>query len=71
MRFAILAHNLQKSKNPDLNKFKLILPPWSHLVHWGYNEQPERVSWGLYFDIKSLQAFAPVIELHQFFNGNE
>ncbi|KAJ8963976.1 hypothetical protein NQ314_005235 [Rhamnusium bicolor] len=67
MRFAILAHQMQKSDNPAL-KFKMVLPPWSHLVHWSYSEYPEHIPWSLYFDLKSLQMFAPVIEMHEFFS---
>ncbi|KAG5893239.1 hypothetical protein JTB14_013401 [Gonioctena quinquepunctata] len=67
MRFAVLAHEMQHSQN--LNNFKLVLPPWSNLIHWGYNEQPEHIPWGLYFDLKSLQMFAPVIEMHEFFTN--
>lgn len=71
MRFAVLLHQMQKSKNPLLNKFKLVLPPWSHLVHWSYRELPEQISWGLYFDINSLKMFAPVLEMYEFLGGNE
>nr|XP_023014074.1 GDP-fucose protein O-fucosyltransferase 2 isoform X1 [Leptinotarsa decemlineata] len=68
MRFATLAYKMHQSHNPQL-KFKLVLPPWSNLIHWGYNNQPEHIPWGLYFDLKSLQTFAPVIEMHEFFNN--
>ncbi|CAG9821026.1 unnamed protein product [Phaedon cochleariae] len=68
MRFAVLAHNMQQSANIFLNKFKLVLPPWSYLVHWDNSGEPEYIPWGLYFDLRSLQMFAPVIEMHEFFN---
>ncbi|KAJ8963340.1 hypothetical protein NQ318_018812, partial [Aromia moschata] len=67
MRFAALAHRMQKSKNPKINNFKLVLPPWSRLMHWSYNEIPEHIPWALYFDLYSLKSFAPVIEMHEFF----
>lgn len=69
MRFAILAHKLQKSKKDELNNFKLVLPPWSHLFHWKYNKEPEQIPWGAFFDLDSLKRFAPVIEMHEFFHG--
>lgn len=69
MRYAIWAHKLQKSKNEQLNKFKLVLPPWSNLYHWKYSNTPEHIPWSLYFDLESLQKFAPVIEMHHFFQG--
>lgn len=68
MRMAVLAHKLKYSKNPVLNNFLLVLPPWSHLVHWSYNEYPEHIPWSKFFDISSLNLFAPVIELHEYFS---
>lgn len=67
MRLAVLAHNLKNSKDSTLNKFVLVLPPWSHLIHWGYSEEPEYIPWSRFFDLSSLQKFAPVIELHEYF----
>ena len=69
MRFAILAHKLKLSKTEKLKHFRLVLPPWSHLYHWTYNPNPEQMPWGLFFDLESLKSFAPVIEMHEFFNG--
>ncbi|KAJ3648605.1 hypothetical protein Zmor_020398 [Zophobas morio] len=69
MRFAILAHKLKLSKNEKLKHFRLVLPPWSHLYHWTYNPNPEQMPWGLFFDLESLKSFAPVIEMHEFFNA--
>ncbi|XP_030764896.1 uncharacterized protein LOC115889108 isoform X3 [Sitophilus oryzae] len=71
MRLVSLMHKLKHTNNPDLNKFKLVLPPWSHLVHWRYRETPEYLPWSKFFDIESLQRFAPVIELHEYFSDLE
>ncbi|CAG9766227.1 unnamed protein product [Ceutorhynchus assimilis] len=68
MRMAVLAHKLKHSNDPILNSFLLVLPPWSHLMHWGYSEDPEQIPWSTFFDISSLQKFAPVIELHEYFS---
>lgn len=68
MRMAVLMNELKHSKNPQLNNFVLVLPPWSHLIHWGYSEKPEYASWATFFDLNSLQKFAPVIELHEYFS---
>ncbi|XP_060536544.1 GDP-fucose protein O-fucosyltransferase 2 [Cylas formicarius] len=68
MRIAILAHQLQKSTRLGLNSIKVVLPPWSHLIHWSYSEIPEYVPWSTFFDLHSLQLFAPVIEMHDFFS---
>lgn len=67
MRLAVLAHNLKNSKDSTLNNFVLVLPPWSHLIHWGYSEEPEYIPWSKFFDLSSLQKFAPVMELHEYF----
>lgn len=69
VRFAVLTHELEKSNNPLLKNFHLILPPWSHMVHWKHHIDPEHIPWGLYFDLGSLKKFAPVMEMHEFFNG--
>nr|CAI5848335.1 unnamed protein product [Callosobruchus analis] len=68
MRFAVLANKMQKSSNPALNGFKLVLPPWSSLMHWEYSDTPEHIPWGHYFDLDSLKRFAPVMEMYQFFD---
>ncbi|XP_066257171.1 GDP-fucose protein O-fucosyltransferase 2 [Euwallacea similis] len=68
MRMAVLTNELKHSKDPHLNNFVLVLPPWSHLIHWGYSEEPEYASWSRFFDLNSLQKFAPVIELHEYFS---
>lgn len=67
MRMAVLAHTIKNSKDPALSRFLLVLPPWSHLVHWSYSETPEHIPWSKFFDIGSLQKFAPVIELNEYF----
>lgn len=69
LRYAIFAHKLSKSHVENLKKFKLVLPPWSYLYHWRYSDEPEHIPWSYYFDIKSLQSFAPVIDMHTFFDG--
>ncbi|XP_072379841.1 GDP-fucose protein O-fucosyltransferase 2-like [Diabrotica undecimpunctata] len=68
MRLAVLAHKMRQSSNSELNSFSLVLPPWSHLIHWTYRDYPEQIPWGLYFDIESLKKFAPVIEMYEFFD---
>ncbi|KAF5299583.1 hypothetical protein FQR65_LT09388, partial [Abscondita terminalis] len=66
MRYAVLSHNLMKSSEPNLSNFKLVLPPWTNLYHW-QNEELVQIPWSYFFDISSLQKFAPVIEMHEFF----
>lgn len=68
IRFAVLAHEMNKSSNSLLNKFSLVLPPWSHLIHWKSKKKLYTL-WNLYFDLESLKKFAPVIEIYDFFKG--
>ncbi|KAL1512523.1 hypothetical protein ABEB36_002104 [Hypothenemus hampei] len=67
MRMAILVNKLKNSPNQMLNSFILVLPPWSHLIHWGYSESPEYIPWSTFFDIESLRKFAPVMDLYEYF----
>lgn len=69
LRFAVFSHKLKQSQDERLNSFKLVLPPWSYLYHWKHNDKPEHVPWSYYFDMNSLQSFAPVIDMHTFFDG--
>lgn len=69
VRYAVLTNELKKSSNPLLNNFNLILPPWSHMVHWKHSSKPEYIPWSLYFDLESLKKFAPVMEMHEYFYG--
>nr|XP_022901454.1 GDP-fucose protein O-fucosyltransferase 2 [Onthophagus taurus] len=69
MRYAIWAHKLVLNSRLEYHKYvKLVLPPWSRLYHWRYSEKPELKPWSYYFDLESLQKFAPVIEMYQFFD---
>lgn len=69
IRYAVFMHKLQKHQNENLNKFKLVLPPWSHLYHWKQKDEPEHIPWSRFFDLRSLKLFAPVIEMHEYFQS--
>lgn len=69
MRYAIHVHKMKTSNNPSLNNFNLVLPPWSHMVHWKNSYNTKHIPWSKYFDLKSLRRFAPVMEMHEFFTG--
>lgn len=70
MRYTVFAHKFKRSKHTNVRSFKLVLPPWSNLYHWKPKVDAEPIPWSVFFDLPSLQLFAPVIEMHQFFNGN-
>lgn len=69
MRYAVFAHELMNSNEANLKSFNLVLPPWSNMYHWKHKDIPEYLPWAHFFDLESLQKFAPVIEMYQFFNG--
>ncbi|XP_018347461.1 PREDICTED: GDP-fucose protein O-fucosyltransferase 2 [Trachymyrmex septentrionalis] len=49
-------------------QWQLILPPWGNLYHWRSRNigSQERLPWGTFFDITSLQLYIPVIEMYEF-----
>ncbi|KAL0275181.1 UNVERIFIED_CONTAM: hypothetical protein PYX00_003123 [Menopon gallinae] len=57
-----------KKLNQDVNSY-LVLPPWSHLYHWQSDDikGQTRLPWSTFFDIETLQSYAPVIEMRDFF----
>ncbi|KAK6626711.1 hypothetical protein RUM44_009187 [Polyplax serrata] len=64
MRMAVFARKL-RNKN-----WILVLPPWPHLYHWMSETIPSqsRLPWSLFFNITTMSAFAPVIEMSEFLN---
>lgn len=49
-------------------QWQLVLPPWGNLYHWRSRnvKSQERLPWGTFFDITSLQRYIPVIEMYKF-----
>ncbi|KAG5311928.1 OFUT2 fucosyltransferase, partial [Pseudoatta argentina] len=49
-------------------QWQLVLPPWGKLYHWRSRNigSQERLLWGTFFDITSLQLYIPVIEMYEF-----
>lgn len=66
MRLAIMLVDAQKKGK--MKNWRLVLSPWYRLYHWRKavsNIRP--IPWSEFFDIKSLQSYAPVVELHDVF----
>ncbi|KAK3912786.1 GDP-fucose protein O-fucosyltransferase 2 [Frankliniella fusca] len=63
MRLAIFMHEMKNEEN-----WRLVLPPWGQLYHWQSSNVGEqtKLPWRMFFDVKSLQKFAPVIEMEEF-----
>lgn len=51
------------------NEWYLVLPPWGNLYHWHSTDIGPQIQlpWSTFFDVASLQKYAPVIEMYQFF----
>ncbi|XKL61268.1 hypothetical protein PGB90_008325 [Kerria lacca] len=49
-------------------KWKLVLPPWNELPHWTSSNAgiQRNLPWSLFFNLRSLQNYAPVIEMFEF-----
>lgn len=64
MRFAIFIRGMKKHGN-----WNMVLPPWGQLYHWQSSNvgEQKKLPWRMFFDIPSLQRFAPVIEMEEFF----
>ncbi|CAF4115797.1 unnamed protein product [Adineta steineri] len=63
---ANLLNTLRERTLPESN-WILVLPPWGPHYHWlSYNLQRSQLSWSLFFDIKSLSHFIPIIEFEDF-----
>jgi peptide-O-fucosyltransferase len=66
IRMANLVNTLRERTSSESN-WILVLPPWGPLYHWfSYNLQRTQLPWSLFFDIKSLSQFIPVIEFEEF-----
>lgn len=64
MRMAVFARKMQHK----FGDWHLVLPPWGRLYHWQSTDvgRQEQLPWSLFFNVSSLQQFAPVMEMHQF-----
>ncbi len=67
IRMANLVNNLNNKYNRI--EWILVLPPWNNLVHWKNRQELDqtKIDWSHFFDVKSLQTYAPVIELKDLF----
>jgi peptide-O-fucosyltransferase len=66
MRFAIMMADARKRGRED---WQLVLPPWHKLYHWRTtNSKSLPQKWSEFFDLDSLKAFAPVVELQDVFS---
>ncbi|XP_063237692.1 GDP-fucose protein O-fucosyltransferase 2 isoform X3 [Bacillus rossius redtenbacheri] len=62
-----IARFVRKLSGED-GSWKLVLPPWTKLYHWQSADvgKQSQLPWRLFFDVASLQKFAPVVEMDEF-----
>lgn len=66
MRFAIMLAEARKGGSKL--KWNLILPPWYNIYHWkSESHKTKPKPWSLFFDLKSLKSYAPVLEMYEAF----
>ncbi|CAK1555949.1 unnamed protein product [Leptosia nina] len=66
MRFAIMLAEAQGT-GKRLN-WRLVLPPWYNLYHWKASSSKSLpIPWSAFFEVESLQSYAPVVELYSIF----
>lgn len=67
MRVARLVASLNMDLDPE-EQWVLVLPPWGPLYHWRSKDVGSqiRIKWKEFFDINSLAAYVPVMELEDF-----
>ncbi|XP_053678480.1 GDP-fucose protein O-fucosyltransferase 2 [Anopheles nili] len=57
---------------PGYHRSKLVLPPWSNLVHWrSQNIDQTQLFWNHFFDMRSMKSYTDVMDMHEFFDAYE
>lgn len=64
MRMATFMRGLSEDSKDD---WHLILPPWTKQWHWKSEEDHISYLWQNFFEVESLQLYAPVLEIDQFY----
>ncbi|XP_052861148.1 GDP-fucose protein O-fucosyltransferase 2 [Anopheles cruzii] len=66
IRLAVFLKHLKTQ--PGYQHSKLVLAPWSYLVHWRSRHIDQgRLLWNNFFDVPSLQRYTDVIDMDEFF----
>lgn len=65
-----IANFVRQLRDMDQNVV-LVLPPWGGLYHWRTRSiGPQiKIRWSLFFDVRSLARFVPVMEFEDFLKG--
>uniref|UniRef100_A0A2M4BLB2 GDP-fucose protein O-fucosyltransferase 2 n=1 Tax=Anopheles marajoara TaxID=58244 RepID=A0A2M4BLB2_9DIPT len=68
IRMAVLVKYLRTQ--PGYRRTRLVLPPWSNLVHWrSHTIDQSQLMWSQFFDLPSLKLFTDVLDMDEFFEA--
>ncbi|XP_050069546.1 GDP-fucose protein O-fucosyltransferase 2 [Anopheles maculipalpis] len=66
IRMAVFLEFLRTQRG--YRRAKLVLPPWSNLVHWrSHNIDQTHLFWSHFFDLQSMKRYTNVIDMDEFF----
>uniref|UniRef100_A0A182QKM5 GDP-fucose protein O-fucosyltransferase 2 n=1 Tax=Anopheles farauti TaxID=69004 RepID=A0A182QKM5_9DIPT len=68
IRLAVFVEYLRTQ--PGYRRARLVLPPWSNLVHWrSTNIDQTQLLWSHFFDLRSMRLYTDVIDMDEFFDA--
>ncbi|XP_035785215.1 GDP-fucose protein O-fucosyltransferase 2-like [Anopheles albimanus] len=68
IRMAVLLKYLRTQ--PGYRRTRLVLPPWSNLVHWrSHTIDQSQLMWSQFFDLPSLKLYTDVLDMDEFFEA--
>ncbi|XP_050099808.1 GDP-fucose protein O-fucosyltransferase 2 [Anopheles aquasalis] len=68
IRMAVLVKYLRTQ--PGYRRTRLVLPPWSNLVHWrSHTIDQSQLMWSQFFDLPSLKLYTDVLDMDEFFKA--
>uniref|UniRef100_A0A182XXR1 GDP-fucose protein O-fucosyltransferase 2 n=1 Tax=Anopheles stephensi TaxID=30069 RepID=A0A182XXR1_ANOST len=66
IRLAVFVEYLRRQRG--YRRARLVLPPWSNLVHWrSHNIDQTHLFWHHFFDLRSMKRYTNVIDMDEFF----
>ncbi|XP_040172562.1 GDP-fucose protein O-fucosyltransferase 2 isoform X2 [Anopheles arabiensis] len=66
IRLAVFVQFLRTQRG--YRRTRLVLPPWSSLVHWrSGNIDQQQLLWGNFFDLPSMRLYTDVLDMDEFF----
>uniref|UniRef100_A0A182P6V3 GDP-fucose protein O-fucosyltransferase 2 n=1 Tax=Anopheles epiroticus TaxID=199890 RepID=A0A182P6V3_9DIPT len=70
IRLAVFVQFLRTQ--PGYRRTRLVLPPWSSLVHWrSHNLDQQQLLWANFFHLPSMRRYTDVLDMDEFFAEHE